>query len=89
MGFFCVLVKSALIRKKTSKGCHIQSLWLWWKYSKLHKWVWHGEMRKKIPLSHTVEDDEFMNDTLEDMICEIGVDAFKKANVVDTLQIDM
>ncbi|XP_050914877.1 uncharacterized protein LOC127129795 [Lathyrus oleraceus] len=30
-----------------------------------------------------------MNDTLEDTILDIGVDAFKNANVVDTLQKDM
>ena len=40
-------------------------------------------------MSPTVEDDEFMNDCLEDMICDIGVDAFKKAHVEDTLQIDL
>ncbi|CAL5208813.1 unnamed protein product [Lathyrus oleraceus] len=49
------------------------------------KWVWHGEATKKRPLSHTVEDDEVMNDTLEDIIRDIGVDAFKNANMVDTL----
>lgn len=41
-------------------------------------------------MSHIiVDDDEFINDTLENMICDIGLDAFKKANVVDTLQRDM
>src|SRR4051812_42616985 len=30
-----------------------------------------------------------MNDNLEDMIRDIGVYAFKKANVIDTLQRDM
>lgn len=41
--------------------------------------------QKKRHLSHTVEDEGFMNDTIEDMICDIGVDAFKKDNVIDTL----
>lgn len=41
-------------------------------------------------MSHTIEDDdEFMNDTLEDMIRDIEVDAFEKVNMVDTLQRDM
>lgn len=40
------------------------------------KWVWHCEVTKKRPLSHAVEDDEFMNDTLENMIHDIGVDVF-------------
>ena len=35
------------------------------------------------------DDDEFMKDTLEYMIHDIGVDAFKNSNVVDTLQKDM
>ena len=51
------------------------------------KWIWQGEVTKKRPLSPTIKDDGgFMNDTLEDMICDIGVDTFKNANVVDTLQ---
>lgn len=44
---------------------------------------------KKRHASHRVEDDEFINDTLEDMIRDIGVDTFKKAHVDDTLQRDM
>lgn len=39
--------------------------------------------QKKRPLSHKVEDDEVMNDTLEDIIHDM--DAFKNTNVVDTL----
>lgn len=40
-------------------------------------------------MSHLVEDDEFVNDTLEDMIRDIGVDDFKKAGVIDTFQRDI
>ena len=44
---------------------------------------------KKTFVKYIEDDDEFMNDTLENMIRDIGVDAFKKANVVNTLQRDM
>lgn len=40
-------------------------------------------------MSHRIEIDEYMNDTLEDMIRDIGVDSFKKAHVGDTLKSDM
>lgn len=40
-------------------------------------------------MSHKDEDDEFMNDTLEDMIRDIEVDVFKKAHVEDTLERDL
>lgn len=35
-------------------------------------------------MSHRIED-QFMNDTLEDMICDIEIGTFKKAHVEDTL----
>lgn len=47
-----------------------------------------GWSDKKIPISHKVKDNEFMNDTLEDIIRYIGINAFKKARVEDTLQRD-
>ena len=40
-------------------------------------------------MSHRVEVDEFMNDTLEYMIHDIGVDAIKKSHGDDTLQRDI
>ena len=40
-------------------------------------------------MSQTVEDDECMTDNLEDIIRDIGVDAFKKVSMVDTLRKDM
>lgn len=49
--------------------------------------TWGNE--KKRHASYRFEVDEYMNDTLEDIICDIGVDAFKKAYVKDTLQSDM
>lgn len=45
-------------------------------------------MTKK-PTSHRVKDDEFVNDSLEDVIRDIGVDTFKKSHVEDTLKSDM
>lgn len=74
---------------KTSKRCYVQSFRLWWNYSKLHKigMAWWSD--KKRHVSHRVEVDQFMNDTLEDMILDIGVDTFKKIHVENTLQRDM
>lgn len=40
-------------------------------------------------MSHSVEDDEFVNNNLKYMLFGIGVNAFKKAHVKDTLQIDL
>lgn len=36
------------------------------------------EMTKKRLMSHIVEGDEFMNNTLEDIICDIIVDALQR-----------
>ena len=43
-------------------------------------------MAKKKNVSHRVKVDEYINDILEYMISDIGVDYFKKACVDDTLQ---
>lgn len=53
------------------------------------KWVCHAKVTRKRPTSHRVKYDEFMNDTLEFMICDIIVDVFKKVHVEDTLKNDM
>ena len=53
------------------------------------KRAWNGELTKKRQLSQTVEDDECMTDNLEDIIHNIGVDAFKKVSMVDTLRKDL
>lgn len=53
------------------------------------KWVWHDEVTKKRPASYRVEVDGFMNYSLDDMIHDIGVNAFKKIYVEETLQRDM
>lgn len=44
---------------------------------------------KNRPTLHRIEDGEFINDTLEDMIHDIEVDTFKKAHVEDSLKSDM
>lgn len=46
-------------------------------------------VKEKIHASHRVEDGEVKNDILEDMICDIWVDAFMKSHVKNTLKSDM
>lgn len=86
---FDVLVKTVLIQKKQHRDVifnHCDCDGIIQNYT---KWVWHGEAIKKKLMSHTVEDDEVMNDTLEDIIRDIRFDAFENANVVDTLRRDV
>lgn len=41
--------------------------------------------KNQIAMSHIVEIDVDMNDRLQDMVCDIGEDSFRKANVYDIL----
>lgn len=44
-------------------------------------------MTKKRPALYRDEVDKDMNDNLKDMICDIGVDYFKKGHVYHALQV--
>lgn len=71
MGFFDVLVKLLKYKRKHPRDDifnHCVCDGITQNYT---EWVWHGEMTNKRYVSHRVEDDEFMNDTLEDIICDI------------------
>ena len=51
-------------------------------------WTWHGEVDKeesRASQSQRVDEDEYMEDQLEDMFCDIGESSFKNAHIYDTL----
>ncbi|CAK8533144.1 unnamed protein product [Lathyrus sativus] len=51
-------------------------------------WIWYGEVDKKrnrASQSHGVDEDEYMDDHLEDIFCDIGESSFKKSYIYDTL----
>ena len=52
------------------------------------RWVWHGELVEQRSTSNEVEADVDMDDRLEDMIRDIGEEAFERSHAHDNLSTD-
>ncbi|CAK8564932.1 unnamed protein product [Lathyrus sativus] len=85
--FYCSCVNCGNIKKGTEDEI-LHHLCCDGVYQNYTICTWHGEVEKNQNLasqSNEVNEEEYMDDCLEDMFCDIGKSSFKKAHIYDDL----